>query len=50
MWFELSIVSMLAYGLLDFLFKVAKERKLDFSNLLLYYYWSASIVAFALCR
>ena len=48
MWFELAVLSMLAYGLLDFLFKVAEENKLDFSNVLLYYYWTAAFVAFTL--
>ena len=48
MWFELALVSMFAYGVLDFLFKVAEERRADFSTLLLYYYWSAALIAFAL--
>jgi len=48
MWFELALVSMFAYGVLDFLFKVAEARRVDFSNLLLYYYWSAALIAFSL--
>ena len=48
MWFEAAILSMLAYGVLDFLFKVAEARRLDFSNVLLYYYWSAALFAFVL--
>lgn len=48
MWFVLALLSMLAYGALDFLFKVAGEMRLDFSNLLLYYYWTASFSAFVL--
>lgn len=48
MWFEAAIISMIAYGVLDFLFKVAEEKNMDFSNVLLYYYWSAAIIAFAL--
>ncbi|MCK4327242.1 MAG: EamA family transporter [Candidatus Diapherotrites archaeon] len=48
MWFALALFSMLAYGVLDFLFKVAEASELDFSNLFLYYYWTASLAAFAL--
>ncbi|MFC2175032.1 EamA family transporter [archaeon] len=48
MWFELALFSMLAYGVLDFLFKAAEEKNVDFSNLFLYYYWTASLAAFAL--
>ena len=48
MWFEAAVISMLAYGVLDFLFKVAEAQRLDFSNVLLYYYWSASLIAVSL--
>ncbi len=39
---------MLAYGVLDFLFKVVDEKNLDLSNVLLYYYWTAALVSFSL--
>ncbi len=48
MWFEAAVISMLAYGVLDFLFKAAEAHRLDFSNVLLYYYWSAALIAFSL--
>lgn len=48
MWFWLAIASMLAYGVLDFLFKVAERRQADFPTLLLYYYWTAALLAFGL--
>ncbi len=34
MWFELAILSMLAYGIQDFLFKLAEVRNLDFRAVL----------------
>jgi drug/metabolite transporter (DMT)-like permease len=46
MWFELALVSMASYGLLDFMFKVAAEKHFDFSVLSVYYYASAGLLSF----
>jgi len=48
MWFELALLAMIGYGILDFLFKYAEAEKVDFAQLMLYYYGSAAVVAIGL--
>ncbi len=45
MWFELAIVSMLAYGIQDFLFKLAEVRNLDFRTVLTVYTLTVLLVS-----
>jgi drug/metabolite transporter (DMT)-like permease len=45
MWFELSVLSMLAYGVQDFLFKLAEARNLDYRSLLTVYSLTVLLVS-----
>jgi len=46
MWFVLAIISMICYGIFDFLFKVAEERRYDPATVLIYFYTVGGAVAF----